>query len=148
MIAFTEGDLSKLKVELEELRTVCAELNLPMAERGNIPWHIPHDVNGYLSWRYRRTSRKIENLCADFRTSVDGIIDVICCCAGITEGLNVKPVTSYTEAESIRSLGRFHEDLREKLKTPSQYSIDELTNAMNQFVDQCRLAMQQLSHDT
>jgi hypothetical protein len=146
MVTFTEEDLAKLKGELEELRKVCSELNLPMAERGNIPWYIPHDKDAYLTWRYRRTSRKIENLCKDFRASMDGIIDVIACCAGITEGVNVT-AGAYDEPDWTRNLGRDHEDLRDKLKSPSQYSINEMTNAMDQFLDQCRRAMQQLSRD-
>ncbi len=132
MVTFTEDDLSKLKGELEELRKVCAELNLPMGERGGIPWYIPHNVNGYLNWRYRRTARKIENLCQDFRTSMDGIIDVISCCAGLTEGSDVETV-HYIEPEWMRNLGRYHEDLLDKLKAPSHYSINDMTNGMDQF---------------
>jgi hypothetical protein len=144
MVTYTQDDLSRLKGELEDLRKVCAEINLPLGERGSVPWHVPHDVNIYLTWRYRRTSRKIENLCADFKTSMDGIIDAISCCAGIMEGRE-NMEGPYTEPDWARNLGRHHEDLRDKLKSPSHYSIDELTNAMEQFLDQCRFTMQQLS---
>ena len=77
---------------------------------------------------------------------MDGIIDLISCCAGIAEKGNVTPMPD-NDPESIRNLGRTHEDLRDKLKSPSQYSINELTNAMDRFLDECRQAMQQLSHE-
>jgi hypothetical protein len=144
MITFTEEDLAKLKDEIEELRRVCAEVNLPMGETGGVPWQIPHDVNCYLTWRFRRITRKVEGICAEFRASMEGIMDVIACCAGIMEGTEDNPQT-YTEPDWSRNLGRAHEELCEKLGRPDRHSIDGLTNAMNSFLDQSRLAMQELA---
>jgi polyhydroxyalkanoate synthesis regulator phasin len=154
MITFTEDDLSKLKDEVGELRRVCAELNIPTGERGSVPWQIPHDVNSYLTWRYRRTSRKIENIGRDFRASMEGIVDVISCCAGVMEGIaetapaGAPAPAPYEEPDWARDLGRHYQDLVEKLVEPSKYSVDELSNAMEQFLDQSRLAMQKLAKFT
>jgi len=148
MITFTQEDLTKLKEGVEELRMVCAELNIPTGERGSVPWHIPHDVNSYLTWRYRRTSRKIENLSRDFRASMEGIIDVISCCAGVMEGVVEATPAQYEEPDWAKDLSRYQEDLVEKLVDPSKYSVDELSNAMEHFLDQSRLAMQKLAKFT
>lgn len=72
MITLTQEDLSRLKTEIEELRKTCAEVNLQTGERGAVPWHIPQDVNAYLTWRYRRVSKKIEDLAKEFGASLDG----------------------------------------------------------------------------
>ena len=146
MITLTQEDLSKLKTELEELKKVCAELNIVTGEPGNIPWRIPHDMNSYLSWRYRRTAKKVENLCDDFKASMDGVIDVIACCAGIMEKTDAEgPV--YQEQDWVRDLTRDQEELSEKLVKPSRYSLDDVMNAMEQFIDKCRLSMQKLAKE-
>lgn len=144
MVVMTEADLGELKAEVENVRRLCAELNLPMGAVGGVPWQIPHDVNCYLTWRYRRTSRKIEDVCSQFRASMDGVMDVIACCAGIMAGDEVSSVP-YTETEWSRNLGRAYEELCEKVGRPERSSIDMVTNAMTSFLEQARFAMQELA---
>jgi hypothetical protein len=162
MLAYTEEDIAKLKAEVEEIRKIGTELNLKNAERGGIPWSTPPNVNGFSAWRYRRSVRRISHLCEDFRASLNGIQDVISCGAGVMDerstaytvptigaagatGTGTATTGGEEGDELVRELRLRYETVGEKVLEPAKHSIDDLTNAMEQYLTECRLALQQIS---
>jgi hypothetical protein len=113
MVTVVQSDISSLKSQIEEIRDITARLNIDTEQRGVALWHLPHGVNAIYAWRYKRVVKKINNLAEQFRTSMDGIIDVIACCAGIMEGIP-SPMETERAPTWATDLNRNYEDLLDK----------------------------------
>ncbi len=146
MISVIQNDISILKNEIYEVKNVTAQLHVDMEERGNILWNIPRGANCIQTWRYKRARNKIIGLAEQSRSSMIDIIDAIACCSGILAG---RTVLSQSESEPTwaSDLGRAYEDALVKTGTPQRYSINELTNELESFLDQSRISLQNLAHE-
>jgi len=145
MVKFAEDDISKLKGDLEEMKKTCAELNLNTGVPGSVPWQTPHTVNAYLAWRYRRVARKVQHLCEEFQTSTAGITDLIACCSGVMEKGSIDTQETFEEPTWSRDLVRYYQEVAEMVASPAKYSIDELSNTIEVFLDKSRFALQNVA---
>lgn len=147
MVTVVQSDISQIKAKIDNIREVIAGMDVPTGEIGRTPWQVPPDAKGVNAWLYRRRARQLRSSAEEFRNSVDGIIDIISCCAGVMEGTVAiqSPNEQTRNPDWANDLARSYEEIIEKLGYPSKYSIDDLTNEMDRFLDQSKIALQKLA---
>ena len=69
---------------------------------------------------------------------MDGIVQVVLCSAGIEAGIGrmLEPVASEGD-QLLEELREIHDELRGKVLSIYDYSVDDLATTMRTFLEQC-----------
>lgn len=144
MVTIVQKDIKALKDEITDVRELCANLNIPLDARGEMPWKTPRGANGIAKWKYKRAVKKINNLSDQFSDSVYGIMGLIDCITGVSKGITQISQDGETP-DWARDLHRNYEDIAEKVASPDKYSINEFTNEIEIFLDRSKTVLQKIA---
>jgi hypothetical protein len=147
MVTVIQSDISDIRGEIYHIRDEIADMGVDTGKTNTIPWQVPPDINGVKAWIYRRRTRRIISFADEFRNSVNGIIDVISCCSSFMEGTAAIQKSDEQTGDQAwaHELAHSYDEVMRKVVSPEKYSIDDLTNEMERFLDQSTLALQKVA---
>ncbi len=132
IIKLAKKDISTLRRKVEALQTLAAELDIPINAPGSIfyrdpPHGYPHD-----KWRYRRAREEIDHLCVQFEQAITEIMSIVACQYGILT------LRSIQELDEMGMLDLSFQKLLGMVRSHRNYSINDLTQAMLDFLTECQ----------
>jgi len=139
MISQTQAEMRETVEQISALRNECKQRNISTDTPGNIWMNAPETKHPWRLYRYRNINKRITNLCRDFNKSVDGLVEVVLCTAGIQAGLRdlIEPVEDEQGDALLSTLRDMHDGLRDQVLNIHAYSIDDLSETMTAFLEAC-----------
>ncbi len=147
MIKDTQSDLHKALEEIDKILLWCEEFNVPIDQKGTMAMQAPKHLSFWERRVFTRHSRRLKRLCDGFNASMNDLSFRIHCFAG-KKGMVGKPIKRHQASqvsESLQNLAERRESLHGTSLNIANYSVEEVTNVMKEYVESCNTVLSRLS---